>query len=183
MFKYKFSLIFIIFSLFFCSCLKYSTTKCRKQYIESVCSLTKKGHYVYVTLNVEGKGKLLLTSAELYPNFIHSNILEDTTTKLYEMLIKQYWQPKQLPDYLDKRFIDMDIYKKISTQSPLNVYNIYFNENGVAKEAEFTEIQIEAAVAFLIDCNTTILGKQINRYVVNSPPIGKCCKFNKKNNL
>jgi hypothetical protein len=178
------TIVIILLSLFFASCYRTEMNSCKKDYIEYICRLTKDGHSVYATINIKGKGKLLINTHDLYASdHIHAGtITKEHTDTLFKILIKKYWRPIKPLGLLEKRFIDMNIYHKIYKTKPMEVYNKFFNENGLPKNDKFSEQEIEAAVAYLIDCNTLILGGQMFLYGVNSPPIDKCNNYDKKRN-
>lgn len=178
------TIVIMLLSLFFASCYRTELNRCRKEYVENTCLFAKDGHDVYTTINVKGKGKILINSHDLYASgHIHASITtKEHRDTLFNILIKKYWQPTKPLGLLEKRFVDMNIYHKINKNKPIEVYNKFFNDNGLPKDDEFSKQEIEAAVAYLIDCNTLILGGQMFLYHVNSPPIDKCNKYDKKRN-
>lgn len=180
----KLEIVVIMLSLFFASCYRTEMNRCKKNYIEDICSLTKDGHDVYTTINVRGKGKLLIDTHDLYASgHIHAGITtKGYTDTLFNILMKKYWRPRKPLGLLEKRFIDMNIYHKINKTKPMEVYNKYFNENGLPPNDKFSEQEIEAAIAYLIDCNVFIFGGQMFLYRVNSPPTDECKKYDKKRN-
>ena len=179
------TIVILLLSFFIASC-SYPTkmSRCKKDYAKDICRLTRDGRDVYMTINIKGKGKLLLVSYDLCANgYINANITTNNyTDTLYNILIKKYWRPIKPVDLLEKRFIDMNIYHKISKFKPLEVYDMYFDKDGFPKNDKFTEQEIEAAVAYLIDCNVYIFGGQYFLYRVSNPPTGECNKYDKKRN-
>ena len=178
----KFTIVPLLLCLFIASCYSPKMSRCKADYIEHICRLTRDGHDVYMTINIKGKGKLLLVSYDLLANgYINANITtHNYTDTLYNILIKKYWRPIKSVDSLEKRFIDMNIYHKIIKFKPIEVYDMYFDKDGFPKNDKFTEQEIEAAVAYLIDCKVYIFGGQYFLYRVSNPPTEECNKYDKK---
>lgn len=175
----KLNTVVLLLSCFIISCHTTKINYCKKDYVKNICKFTRDGRYIHITINIKGKGKLLLESKDLYPDYINVDITTDSTA-LYNILTKKYWQPKKPLGLLEKRFIDIEMYHKVSKIKPIDVYNIYFDKNGYAKDGKFTEQEIEAAVAYLLDCNVFITAGQDFLYRVNHPPTRECNKYNKK---
>ena len=125
----------LLFCLFIASCYSPKVSRCKADYIEYICSLTRDGRYVHITINIKGKGKLLLESHDLYAgDYIHTNITSNSyTDTLFNILTKRYWQPTKSLGRFEKRFVNANIYRKISKSTPMEVYDMYFDKDGFPK--------------------------------------------------